>query len=291
MEPTLHEAFGLGFQAGDAWKQVFTQKKSNKRREEVFEFVRPNMVIETPEGAPYVQLEVVKAYTTAAVHTKFTGSMRITDEMWNDNFYDSEMEEKSWGLGDAVQRKLTDDATGIFYNGATSITAPNGLPLFNTLQTLKKAPGVTDSNYSTAALASDSLNDGISDMMETLDENGMPAPFGTETVQLIHPPRLNRLAKQFKVAPYEPDTANFTPNVFSIEPVCLPFLIRASATIRNTQWYLRDARRAKNYYFLREGPTFSMVEDPYTDDVIVKVKIRYSFLMGSWRGLWGSSGV
>ncbi len=296
MEPTLNEVFGLGYEAGTSWKQFFAEKKSTKRREEVFEFVKPDVVLETPEGSPYVQLEVVKAYATASVHTKFTGSIRITDEMMQDNLYD-DMEEKSWGLGDAVARKLAEDATAVLWNGYNvpaggnnALTAPNGGALFSSAQTLKKSAN-TGSNLLTSALTSDSLNDGISTMMETLDENGKPSPFGTEKVQLIVPPRLARLAKQFKIAPYEPDTGNFAPNVFEIEPIVAPLLIMAPSTYRNSQWYLRDARRAKNYHFLREGPVFSMVEDPYTDDVIVKVKIRYSYLMGSWRGLFASQGT
>src|ERR1035437_1008064 len=172
MEPTLHEVFTAGWDNDNSWEGIFTKRESEKRREEVFEFVQPDVVIKTPEGSPYMQLFLQRAYTQASVATKFTGQIRATHEMIQDNFYD-EIEEKTWGLGDAVARQMYEDAVGLFYNGYGmnsqngdwNLNSPDGNPLFYGTtdgagtaagqgHSLKKS-SATYGNTTTSALTSD----------------------------------------------------------------------------------------------------------------------------------------
>src|ERR1700675_2743769 len=87
MEPTLHEMFTAGFDEEADWKQTFVMENSSKRREETVEFTTPDVVVETPEGGPYVRLQVQKTYNASVVHAKFTGEVRITHEFIQDNMY------------------------------------------------------------------------------------------------------------------------------------------------------------------------------------------------------------
>jgi hypothetical protein len=296
MEPTLHETFSAGFNAGRDWERVFVMEKSDKRREEVVEFTTPDVVIETPEGGPYARLQVKKVYNTSVVHAKFTGEVKISHEFIQDNFY-RQIEKDIWGLGDAMARKLYRDACANIYNGFSSVKTGDNISLFGTH--LLKYSTSTYSNAATAGLASDSLNVGLSNMMKTLDENGSVSPFGTGKVQLIVPPDLKRFATQLVMSPFEPDTANWAKNVFGgdggkggfdVEVVCLPLLAEAPSNAAS-QWYLRDAMRAENIFFSREEPKMEMVKDPYSPDVLFQVLLRYSFLIPTWRGLYGSTGA
>lgn len=291
MEPTLHETFSAGFNAGMNWQDVFVMEKSDKRREETVEFVTPDVVVETPEGGPYARLAVKKVYDAAVVHAKFTGEVRISHEFIEDNFY-SQIEKDIWGLGDAMARKMNRDACTQLYTGFSANLTPDGAPLFG-VHTLKFS-ALTYQNFITGGLNSDNLNTGLSNLQTTLDENGSISPFGLNKVQLIVPPPLRRAAVQLAIGPYEPDTENWAVNVFNrpegfqIEVITLPLLSETTLFNSATQWYLRDAVRANNIFFSREEPKTEVVKDPHSPDVLYQVLIRYSFLTPTWRGLFGA---
>jgi hypothetical protein len=294
MEPTLHQTFSAGFNAGMNWKDVFVLEKSDKRREETVEFVTPDVVVETPEGGPYARLAVKKVYNAAVVHAKFTGEVRISHEFIQDNFY-SQIEQDIWGLGDAMARKMNRDACSQFYTGFSSNLTPDGGTLFSA-HTLKYATATYNNSLVGSYLNSDNLNIGLSNLLTTLDENGSVSPFGMNKVQLIVPPQLKRSALQLAISPYEPDTANRAVNIFNIpqgfqiEVITLPLLAEAPTSLMNpaTQWYLRDAVRANNIFFSREEPKTEIVKDPHSPDVLYQVLLRYSFLIPTWRGLFGA---
>jgi hypothetical protein len=293
MEPTLHETFAAGFDEGMEWQDVFVVEKSEKRREETVEFTTPDVVIETPEGGPYARLSVKKVYNAAVVHAKFTGEVRISHEFIQDNFY-AQIEKDIWGLGDAMARKMDRDACTQFYSGFQANLTPDGAPLFGT-HTLKYSTS-TYNNFLIGSLTSDNLNTAYSNLLTTLDENGSVSPFGRKKLQLIVPPQLKRTALQLAMGPYEFDTANRAINTFNVpqgwetEVRVLPLLAEAPASLFNagTQWYVRDAVRANNIFFSREEPKTEVVKDPHSPDVLYQVLLRYSFLIPTWRGLFGA---
>lgn len=290
MEPTLRELFTFGLKEYDVWKSCVIEKKSEKRREELLEFRKPDVVQETPEGAPYNQLTTDRTRSASVVNLDYTGSIRITHQMIRDTQYD-EMMEQSWGLGESIARKLYEDAVAQFYNGFASNLSPDGVAWFSASHPLSASASLGDNLLSAQALSPDALNAAWVKLQKTLNENGKPIPMGNGKLQLIVPPELYRLAKQLEMkGEYEPGSAEHDVNVFNIEAVCLPLLSMAPSNA-STMWFLRDPRMAKNLFFLREGPIFDKFIDPYTDDVIVKVRISYSFLVASWRATIGCVGA
>lgn len=293
MEDTLREVYTVQFQGGTQWEEVFDVKDSTKRREEVSEYVGPDVVLQTDEGSPYQRLQMRKAYTAATVHLTFTGEVKITHEMMRDNLYD-EINQRVFGLADAMQRKIYKDAMQLFYNGFTSVLTPDGVSLYNSAHTLKFS-NLTASNRTDTPLNSDTLFDAIADMLETKDENGSVAPgFGEGSIQLIVPPRLLKYAEELVGSDRVSDSMNNAINVykkkFKIEVVCLPLLAEAPANAR-TQWYLRDKNRARNMFFYRERPRTWMVKDQNSPSVLYQALCSYSFLQPTWRGQWGSKGA
>lgn len=306
MEETLKMAYGLGFNYANQWEKVFRVEDSTKMAEEIEEFVHPSVVVRTDEGGPLARLPVKKAYLTRVVHLTFTGEVKITWEFIRDNKY-REIEKNVWGLGNAIQRKIYKDAMAMHYNGFSSVTVPdgNGTPVslygaHNLKYAAANGAAVTSFNNSggTASLGADSFNDAVSNMLETLDENGDVNPFGMGKLQLIVPPRLKRQALQLVKSPYESGTANNDINVFNgetadgwdVEVVCLPLLIETANSFKNTQWYLRDPMMAEDYYFWRERPETWMVNDINTLGVLYQCKVAYSFMLPTWRGKYGSQG-
>jgi hypothetical protein len=294
MEDTLREVYTVTFEGGTSWEQVFDVKESTKRREEVSEYTGPDVVIQTDEGTPYQRVQVRKAYTAATVHLTFTGEVKITHEMMRDNLYE-EINQRVWGLADAMQRKIYKDAMQLFYNGFTSVLTPDGVSLYNTAHTLKfAASGVTHGNRNDVPLNSDTLFNAIADMLETKDENGSVSQgYGEGEIQLIVGPRLKKYAEELVGSDKTPDSNNNAINVykkvFKITVVCLPLLAEAP-TISATQWYLRDVSKARNTFFYRERPRTWMVKDQNSPSVLYQALCSYSFLQPTWRGQWGSRG-
>lgn len=294
MEDTLRAVYTVQFEGGTQWEEVFDVKDSTKRREEVSEYVGPDVVIQTEEGSPYQRVQMRKAYTAATVHLTFTGEVKITHEMMRDNLYD-EINQRVFGLADAMQRKIYKDAMQLFYNGFTSVLTPDGVSLYNAAHPLKFNTVTTGTNRTDTPLNSDSLFDAIADMLETKDENGSVAPgFGEGEIQLIVGPRLLKYAEELVGSDKVSDSMNNAINVykkkFKITVVCLPLLAEAPSGFVKTQWYLRDKNRARNYFFYRERPRTWMVKDQNSPSVLYQALCSYSFLQPTWRGQWGSQG-
>jgi hypothetical protein len=294
MEKTLLEVFTAGLDDDQEWKKIWTQKESTKRREEAIEFSRPDVVVETPEGAPYVELTTEKIRAASVVHADYTGMIRITHQMQRDKKYD-EMEDKSWGLGESINRKLYEEAVRMYYEGFAGggVLAPDAKAVFASDHPCDLATGETWSNLLTpASLDDDAVNDGQVLMMETKNEHGKITPYGTKNLQLIVPAKLRRQGKRLAMTgEYAPGSPNFDKLIHELDVICLPMLAQAPSAYRDTQFYLRDAKKAMNYCFTREGPTFDMLRDPLTDDVIVKARIAFSFLWVSARGVVGCKGA
>jgi hypothetical protein len=294
MEETLREVYTVTFEGGTTWEQVFDVKDSTKRREEMSEYTGPDVVIQTDEGTPYQRVQVRKAYLAATVHLTFTGEVKITHEMMRDNLYE-EINQRVWGLADAMQRKIYKDAMQLFYNGFSSVLTPDGVSLYNTAHTLKFAPtGITHPNRNDVPLNSDTLFNAIADMLETKDENGSVSQgYGENEIQLIVGPRLKKYAEELvgsdKTADNNSNALNVYKKVFKITVITLPLLAEAP-TIAATQWYLRDASKARNTFFYRERPRTWMVKDQNSPSVLYQALCSYSFLQPTWRGQWGSRG-
>jgi hypothetical protein len=292
-EPTLREVYALGFNYGDEWMKAFRIEESEKRREEINEFVYPDVVVQSDEGAPYRRLNIRRGYLTNVINLTFTGEIKITQEFIEDNMYE-EVYDGTYGLANAIQRKIAKDGTSQYFNGFSSVQSPDNLSIFNAAHTLLyAASGVTSSNRTDTPLSSASLANAIRDMNQTLDENGSVNPFGVGSLQLIVPPALRLLATQLAKSPYIPDTANNAINPFEIDVIVIPQLYEAAQagySFQNTQWYLRDAMLARNYFFWRVHPQTRMVNDINSSSVLFQSRVRYSFLTSTWRGLWGSEG-
>lgn len=292
MEPTLRETYGLGFNYGNIWERLFRIEESEKRREEVAEYVHPDVIVQTDEGTPYKRLQVRKAYLSSVINLEFSGEVKITQQFIEDNMY-REISEETYGLGNAVQRKIAKDGASQFFNGFSSVTTPDGLSLFNGSHTLKYGGTTTSGNNQNIAFSSDAFAAARQDLLSTLDENASINPFGEGRLQVIVPPGLDVYANQVARSPYQSDVANNAVNVFDIEVICWPTLAEATQagySFGQIQWYVRDPMLARNYFFWRIHPESRMVDDIASAAVLFQTRTRYSYLTSSWRGMWGSKG-
>lgn len=291
MEPRLRELFTYGLKNNDDWKKFWTVTKSDKMREEVAEYATPDVTEETPEGNPYVTLNMSIVRTSSAVAIDYTGQIVITHQMKRDKKY-NEMEERSWGLGEAVARKPQEIAVALMFNGFGSVQSSDKRPWFDTQHPLKNDPTKLDSNLIVDPLSPNGLNNAIIALQKTLNENGKPIPMGNGEVNLYVTPTNRILAQQLEDSgDYLPNSPNFNKNKFKVKATVLPFLYMCEDAHKESQWYLQDDMYSKNTMFEREGPDFETITDPHTDNTIVKVRHAFSFLVNNHRGTVGSKGL
>lgn len=291
MEPRLKKLFTYGLKENSDWEKAWNVERSDKMREEVAEYVTPDVVVETPEGAPYVTLSMSIVRTSSVVHIDYTGQVIFTHQMKRDKKY-KEMEKQTWGLGEAMARKPHEMGVELMYNGFSSAKSSDGQPWFSNSHPLKNAPTLYDDNLISDAFGPEGLKNAMVRLMSTLNENGKPIPMGYKTLRIFVTPNDWVLAQQLaKENDWLPNSSNFNRNVFKIEPYVLPFLFMCQDSHRDTQWYVQDPMFTENTMFRREGPTYKQVTDPHTDNTLIQGRQSYSFLISGHRGTVGSKGL
>lgn len=297
MGDELKEVQGQGFEQGRAWEKVYTVEKTDKRRVEVDQYVHPSVTAITKEGAPLNRLAVKRAYNSYVVPDTLTGEIKISHEFIRDNRY-REIENGSFGLGKAMQRKRYKDAMSFIYNGFSGVTSPDSQPVFSDTHVLVAGNGAVGDNLLTGALTTDTFDQAITMLMTQLDENGDIIPNDLGGMQLIVGPANRRAAMQIIGSTHEPETMNNAINIYAgsfneydVEVVCLPLLHEAPAAYRSSQWYLRQKSSAQNVFYEREAPDSWMVNDTNSLCVLHQCKDAYGIVWHDWRGWVGNKGL
>lgn len=297
MDDNLKDCVGLGFEQGKKWERVYRVEPTKKRRIEVDQFVHPSVVAITKEGAPFNRLTVRRGFNSYVVPDTLTGEIKTSWEFIRDNQY-QQIERDHFGLGKAMQRKRYKDAMAYIYNGFSSVTSPDGQPVFSDSHVLSNGNGATGDNLLTAALNSDSLDAAITLLLTMVDENGDILPMDLSKLQLIVGPSLLRTALQLIGSSHEPESMNNAVNVFSgnfgefdIEVVCLPLLHEAPSNYRNSQWYIREVSGAENVFYEREKPDSWSIPDQNSLCVLHQCKDAYGIVWHDWRNWVASKGL
>lgn len=301
MTDELDQSTGMGLKMGDAWKVVFHQRKTDKRRVERQTFVWPSVVSETEEGGALNRLVVRHGYGSFVVPKTYTGEIKISHEFIRDLRYE-EVKKEAFGLGMAFTRNRYNLACDILVNGFASVLAPDSQPLFSASHTLaaNSNPGVPVSNLlSGAPLTTDNFDTAVTMLMTIPDENGDIFPIVPNRIRLICVPQNARQAMQIVGSEYEPETMNNAINVYSgsygkyeVEVVILPLLFqRAPSAWRSTQWYVQLPEFHELYFYEREAVETWMVNDTNSLCVLYQGLDSFGFLIGDWRFIIGSKGI
>lgn len=293
MEPRLGELYDYGFKNNSDWKKAWIEKQSDSMIERVGEHVKVDVVEETPEGAPNVRLTGRFIRENSVIHVEYSGEVCFTRLMKADKKY-SQMEEDSWGLGEAVARKPQEIATALMYNGFGSSLSGDGLPWFSNSHPLAENATKYGKNLLTTPFGPQALNDIRVLGLKTTNEYGKPIPMFDKKIQLFVPPALLTAAQQLKQSQnggYLPNSANFNPNVFDIDVVCLPYFAMCEEAYADSMYFAQDKQHIKNYYFVREEPRFYMYTDDSTGNSYAATRTRFSFMVAGWRGTIASKGL
>ncbi len=176
----------------------------------------------------------------------------------------------------------------------------DGLPLFSANHPLGKNSGLpagvppTQSNLGSDALSAASLQNAITAMMRTRNDQGRPMGVIPDT--LVVPPELYWEASQLLNSAFFPDpppigTQNLAMNPLKglLVPVVSPFLNSPS------NWYLLDTKRAVKAIILQMRKDFefdALEQNSETgflrDEFFYGVRARYNAGYGDWRSAYAS---
>lgn len=293
MEPTLNEVFTAGYDLrGEQYSKVFDMRTSEKRQEEIFEYIGPAEIIETTEGAMYQRVSIEAGRSKTYLHTTFKAEIKVTEEMIEDNLYD-QITQAAKMLGIAAKRTVEKKCAAFFSNGFSSQLTPDVLPVFSDSHVVQSPDGsnpTTWDNLLTGSFSSNAIKQMRTLMRKTRDEKGNISPYYMN--QLIVPPDLEWVAGELLKSNMLYDTANHTSNVAGqgLELVVLDHLADATSNAA-TQYFGRDKDMAMNVFFWRVKPTSGFVNEEATGDPIWRARMRFSLGAATPRGLIASTGT
>ena len=300
MTDELDASSGLGFKSKDGWKPIFNIRKTTQMRIERSTFVHPSVVAETEEGGALNRLVVRHGYNVFCVPKTYTGEIKISHEFMRDLKME-EVKRDAFGLGSAFARNRYNLATDILINGFSSVTSPDGQPLFSDSHVLavnKTYSGEGDSNLVTGALSTDTFDSALIKLMMVVNENGDVINEDVTEVNLICVPSNQRQALQIAGSTHEPENMNNAINVFSgsygkfkVNVICIPMLQgRAPSAWAKTQWYVQIPGAHGLYFYERESIETWTAHDTNSLSLLYQGLDSFGFMVDDWRNIVGSKG-
>lgn len=298
MEDELVESTHLGMKKGEAWKPIFHQKKTDKMRVEKGTHVHPPYIGVTEEGAALNRYTTKKGFYSYVVPLWYTGEQKVTHQFMKHCRYE-EIKKDSFGFGMAIQRNRLRKACEILVNGFASVTSPDGKPLFYDAHTLAATSLKTGDNLITSGWSTDALDEAVTLLLNTPDENGEPLNYDCDHLRVICvPSNVNQVLKSLG-STYVAEDMNNGINVFhesyghyGVSVVCLPMLEAiADASWAKKQFYVQAVDYHELEFYEAEAPDMWTVNDQNSLDVLFQCLDAFGFLIGDWRFVVGSKGL
>jgi hypothetical protein len=261
------------------WTQVYDQKTSKKRSEQVMTVTGVGDIPEKPEGQPFTSDIIRKGYEREFLHTEFGNMFEVTQTALEDDRTDVLAGHAKWFMFAArvVQEKR---AHLLFNNGFTSETSPDGASIFNTAHNLKgggtaRNRPATDANLSWSSLQT-ALIDWHTDQKFEAGQFIMP----TENLLLFVPPALMLTADRIVNSKQLPGSADNDRNsinaLYNIKVLSSPYLTDSN------NWFLLSDQKDEHGFCSYTRVAMTML-DPMTNS-----RTRNREYPIRWRQSWGS---
>lgn len=273
------------------WKKYFNVKSSDRKFERIQTVTPFGDVPEKPEGNIYALDLIRPGYSKDFTHVEFGMGFEVTETALEDDQYDQLQRSAEWLAFSAryVEEKY---AANVFNNGFTTETTPDGVSLFNTAHVLAGGGTARNRPATDADLSSASLAAALADMQtQTKLESGqLVAPI--MNFQLLVPPDLEFLAERIVNSSGLPGSADNDLNPIKsrrkIEIVVNPLFSDTDA------WFLVAASKRQHgvtSYTRVPITKVPQMTDPYTGNLIVKIRFRRSWGAYVWQGTYGTTGA
>ena len=273
------------------YKSYYNMRKSDKKFERVVSVTPFGDVPEKPEGEVY-SLDLIRAgWQKDFTHVEFGLGFEVSETALEDDEY--EMLIRSGEMLAFSARYVQEaQAANVFINGFGTEQTPDGVSLFNSAHVLKGGGTARNMLSTDADLSIDSLSDAMTDMQtQTKVESGqLVSPI--TSLQLIVPPANEMMAERIVNSSGLPGSAENDTNPIKrrrkIEIVVNPRLTDTDS------WFLAAANKRMHgltSYVRTPIKMAPRMVDPFTGNVIYKIRFRQSWGAWMWQGLFGSAGA
>lgn len=300
LRPGLYGLMGKNYaRYTDQCKQIFEMKNSEKAYEEMTMAVGTGLAPIKPEGDQIYLDSMEDGYTAQTQHSTVALGYAITEEAIEDNLYESKAEMGSNALSRSLGETKELQGASIL-NLAFDSGSPigDGVSLCNASHPLQN--GDTVSNTVAADLNETSLKSAITAIRTNfVDDRGLKIQVKPQKL-VVHPNDAFNAFEILKsdlstsVNQFGTDGVTNTNNVNSIKgrgffsegAFIYDYLTDSDA------WFILTDVDYGLIHWQRRPLTMNMdYTDPYTGNIIVTASERYSFMVGNWRKVYGSSGA
>lgn len=274
------------------WRQYYNVLDSDKKFERVHTITPFGDVPEKPEGEVYALDLLRPGWTKDFVHLEFGLGFEVTETALEDDQFDMLVRAAEWLAFSAryVEEKY---AARPFNNGFTTAeTAPDGRPLFDTAHVLRGGGTARNKLAVAADLSAKSLMDALIDLQtQTKLESGQLIAPVQDLILLVHPAN-EFIADRILNSQGMPGTADNDRNPIRARRnwtlIVNPLLSDEDA------WFILPAnKRMHGLTSYTRVPITSVPKavDPFTGNMIFKIRFRRSWGAWMWQGLFGSEGA
>lgn len=273
------------------YPKYFNIKTSDRKFERIVTYVPFGDTASKPEGEAYAMDQLVQGYTKDFTHTENGLGFEVTQTALEDDAENILNRAGEW-LAFSARYVEEKRAAGVFNNGFTTETTPDGVALFSDAHVLKGGGTARNELATPADLSATSLTQAMIDVQtQQQDERGhLAAP--VNSWKLLVPPALEFLAERLVKSKGNPGSADNDVNPMnsrrSWEIIVNPHLSDTDA------WFLVAANKAQHALtFYRRVPISldPMEKDPRTKNRIFTVRHRFSLGAWNWNGVFGSPGA
>jgi len=237
------------------------------------------------EAAEYTFGDYAQGTEKVYTHTTYAEAFDVTQELIEDNQWSSIMKTAKEMARGGYSAKENNGAD-VLNNAFSSGTGTDGSYLCVTTHNLINS-GSTGSNALTTPLSADGLEAAYVIADNIVNEANIIIP--TNFTTLVVPPSLRREAEELKGSDKTPSNANNAINVYKNEITKIvvdPYLSSSTA------WFLVDtSTEARGKFFWRVKPQFISDKSPYSDNLLMKARERFSYGHTDWQGCIGSTGA
>lgn len=271
------------------WSKMFDMETSNMHYEELVELTGFPLAPVKDEGTATSFSDESQGVVNRATHVAYGLGYICTREEIEDGLYPIVTKRRTSALAFSMAATKNTVGANVYNRGFSgSYTFGDGVSLLSTSHPVK-AGGVQSNKLSVAAdFSESSLEDLCIQIMQAKNARDLNVPLQPKT--LIGPPQLAFEFERVVKSTLQNDTANNAINSLRSmglipEVIVNPYLTDPDA------WFVRTNAPYGMVGYDRTPIEFSNDGDFSTDNLLHKAYERYSFIVGDWRGLYGSEGA
>lgn len=292
LEPGVKSWYGLEYnQYPLEYKEIFDTETSKKHFEELVSLVGFGLFEQVDEGDAINFMDGQQGYNKTVYHNKYGLGFKITQEMIDDDIYESIAKQYTKALARSEVQTSETVAAAVLNNGFSSATGPDGVALLSASHPNASGNG-TQSNI--LAVASD-LNEAALEQIDIniggfTDDAGLK--IAVKPKKLVIPKELKFIATRVLQSTLRPATANNDPNALRILST-IPEGYTVNHWLSDTDaWFVKtDCPNGLIHYVRKRSNGPDLMNEFETEVAKFKMTKREVFTFFDWRCIAGSPGA